>query len=318
MMTRFLLMPLIVVAASFGACSRDRAGAESPLPAAAQQVGPAASGRLAGMLPAANEVQGWAYTRAPQSYGADDLWKAIDGAADGFVTYGMQEAVLANYRQSGTGNEAAIEIYEMKDPLNAYGKYSEERNPDYRFMDVGNEGYSGGSSVNFWKGRYYVKMTSFQANATVEQEMVKLARAMASKITVAGTEPPQLSCFPKQNQMPHTTRYLPKDVLGQSYLTNGFEARYKAGTNEWRLVLVALDSPATAQDAMSRYRQSVSKDEKNARQLTAPGDGGFAAKDRFYGNIGAVRRGRYLVVSLGAADEVLARKQLAEFVASIK
>ena len=317
MQKRTWVVPLVLAAAMFGACGRDRT-AEGQPPTAAQQVGPAASGHLAGMLPAANEVQGWAHTRAPQSYGADDLWKAIDGAADGFVTYGVQEAVLASYRQAGTGNEAAIEIYEMKDPLNAYGKYSEERNPDYRFMDVGNEGYSGGSSVNFWKGRYYVKMTSFQANATVEQEMVKLARAMASKITVAGTEPPQLSCFPKQHQMPHTTRYLPRDVLGQSYLTNGFEARYKAGTSEWRLVLVALDDAATAQDAMARYRRSVSKDEKNARQLTAPGDGGFAAKDRFYGNIGAVRKGRYLVVSLGAADEVLAGKQLAEVVASIE
>jgi len=38
-----------------------------------------------------------------------------------------------------------------------------------------------------------------------------------------------------------------------------------------------------ASDAMARDRQSVSRDENNATQLTGPGDGGFAAKDRFYG-----------------------------------
>jgi hypothetical protein len=315
---RFVPMPLILAAALFGACGPDRTAAENQTRTAAQQVGAAASGHLPAMLPAANEVQGWSPSRAPQSYTADDLWKAIDGAADGFVAYGVQEVVIAKYRNAGTGSEAAVEIYQMKDPLNAYGKYSEERNPDYRFIDVGNEGYSGGSTVNFWKGAYYVKMTSFQANQAVEQDIVKLARRVAAKVSIAATEPPELSCFPRQNQISHTTRYLPKDVLGQTYFTRGFEARYKAGTNESRLVLIVLDSAAIAQDAMARYRQSVSKDENTTRALTAPGEGGFAAKDRFYGNLAAVRSGKHIVVALGTADEALAGKQLAEAVANIK
>ena len=62
---------------------------------------------------------------------AENLWELIDGAADGFVTYGVQEVVTADYAQAGTGYEAVIEVYQMKDPLNAYGKYSEERNPEY-------------------------------------------------------------------------------------------------------------------------------------------------------------------------------------------
>jgi hypothetical protein len=161
-------------------------------------------------------------------------------------------------------------------------------------------------------------MTSFQANQAVEQEMVKLARSVAAKVSMAGTEPPELSYLPRQNQVSHTTRYLPKDVLGQTYLTNGFEARYKAGTTESRLVLIVLGSPSAARDAMTRYRQSVSKDEKNTRALTAPGEGGFAAQDRFYGHLAAVRQGKHIVVALGTADEAQARKQLAEVVARIK
>jgi hypothetical protein len=111
-------------------------------------------------------------------------------------------------------------------------------------------------------------------------------------------EPLELSYFPKPNQIPHTSRYLPKDVLGQSYFTNGFEARYKAGTKESRLVLIVLDTPAQAQDVMARYRQSVSKDGKNTRDLPTPGEGGFAGKDRFYGNLAAVRQGRHMVSHL--------------------
>ena len=318
MMTRFALIPLILSAALFGACSRDKAADKNQTPTPPPQAGASASDHLPVMLPAANEVQGWTQSGAPRSYTADNLWEAIDGAADGFVAYGVQEVVSAQYKQAGTGNEAAVEIYQMKDPLNAYGKYSEERHPDYRFIDVGNEGYSGATTVNFWKGAYYVKITSFQRNDAVEQEMVKLGRSVAAKVSIAGTEPPELSYFPKQNQIPHTARFLPKDVLGQSYFTNGFEARYKAGTAESRVVLVVLDTPASAQDAMARYRQSVSKDGKNTRDLTALGEGGFAGKDRFYGNLAAARQGKYIVVALGTADDAVARKQLAEVVANIK
>ena len=317
-MKRLVLIPLILAAAVFDACGRGQTAAKNETPAAVPQTRAAASRRLFAMLPAANQVQGWTVSRAPQSYTADNLWEAIDGAADGFVAYGVQEVVTANYKQAGTGNEAAVEIYQMKDALNAYGKYSEERNTDYRFIDVGNEAYSGGTSLNFWKGAYYVKITSFQPNDALAQEMVKLARSVAAKVSETGTEPPELSYFPKPNQIPHTSRYLPKDVLGQTYFTNGFEARYKAGTKESRLVLIVLDTPARAQEAIARYRQSVSKDGKNTRDVPTPGEGGFAGKDRFYGTLAAVRHGKHIVVALGTVDEETARKQLAQIADNIK
>ena len=96
------------------------------------------------------------------------------------------------------------------------------------------------------------------------------------------------------------------------------EARYKAGTKQSRLVLIVLDTPAQAQDAIARYRQSVSKDGKNTKGLPAPGEGGFAGKDRFYGNLAAVRQGKHVVIALGTVDEETARKQLAQLSGNIK
>jgi len=270
------------------------------------------------MLPAGDEAQGWTVSRPPRSFTADTLWELIDGAADSFLAYGVQEVVTTEYQHAVTGGEAIIEIYQMKDALNAYGKYSEERNPDYRFIDVGNEGYSGGTSLNFWKGAYYAKITAFRQKGTTEQETLKLARAVVAKVPGAAAEPRELSYLPKQNQLPHTTRYMPKDVLGRSYFSNGFEARYKAGTRESRVVLIVLDSPEAAQDALGRYRQSITKDGKNVRDLAGPGEGGFAGTDGFYGNLVAVRRGKHVVVALGAADAGAACKQLAEVVENIK
>ncbi len=317
-MKRFVLIPLILAAAVFDGCGRDQSTARNETPAAMPKGGGSASRHLSAMLPAPHEVQGWTVFGEPKSYTAENLWEAIDGAADGFLAYGVQEVVTAHYKQAGTGFEAAIEIYQMKNALNAYGKYSEERSADYRFIDVGNEAYTGGTSLNFWKGAYYVKLISFQPNEALEQALVNLARSVAAKVSDAGAEPVELSYFPKQDQIPRTTRYLPKDVLGQTCFSTGFEARYKAGAKESRLVLIVLDTPAQARDAMARYRQSLSKDGNDTRDLVTPGEGGFAGKDRFYGNLAAVRQGRRVVVALGTVDEATARRQLAQMVGNIR
>ena len=58
----------------------------------------------------------------------------------------------------------------------------------------------------------------------------------------------------------------------------------------------------------------VAKDGTNTRDLPTPGEGGFAGKDRFYGNLAAVRQGKYIIVALGTADEDTARKRLAQIV----
>jgi hypothetical protein len=163
-----------------------------------------------------------------------------------------------------------------------------------------------------------VKVTGFEEKPALEQEMTKLAQAVAGKVTVRGAAPAELSYFPKENQLPHTIVYLPKDVLAQSYFTNGFEARYKAGDKEYKLVLVSLESQATAQDALSRYRQYVTKSGKDVRELRAPGEGGFAARDNFYGNVAAVRAGKNIVVALGAASEDVGKKLAAEVLRNVK
>lgn len=255
---------------------------------------------------------------APRSFKPANLYEFIDGAADGYLTYGVQEVATADYSQESTGFQAVIDIYQMQDPLNAFGIYSEERNPGYSFMKIGNEGYSGGTSVNFWSGPYYVKITTFDEKDALKQEMTRLAAAVAGKVTAPGAEPVEVSYFPKKDLLPHSTTYIPRDVLAQSYLTNGFEAKYKSGDKESKLVLISLDSPSAAQDALARYRQFESTNGSAANDLKTPGDGGFSGKDSFYGNMLAVRAGKNLVVALGMASEDAGKTMAAELLGNIK
>ncbi len=310
-MKRLLLVTLVVSALGLASCGGNEPASKDDAASAAPGSGKAASSELLALLPSAGEVPGWSISRGPRAFDADSLWELINGAADGFVAYGVQEVVTADYKHAGAGHEAVIEIYRMKDPLHAFGKYSEERYPDYRFLDVGNEGYSGGTSVNFWTGPYYVKVTTFKEDEVLNEELVKLARSVAGKVTDPGAEPAELSCLPKENQVTHTTKYLAKDVLAQSYFTGGFEAQYKAGGKESKVVLIPMAGPAEAGEALGRYREAVGG-AKGARALRGVGEEGFAAADSFYGTIVAARQGRHVAVALGAATEDAGRKQVAD------
>jgi hypothetical protein len=316
-MRNLLAVTLVLAAAGLAACGGGQPAAKKDAPPAAGAAANVPAPLLA-LLPAKDEVPGWAFSKAPRAFNPDNLFELIDGAADGFVAYGVQQMVTADYTQAGTGYQAVIEAYQMKDPLNAFGKYSEERSPDSQFLEVGNEGYSGGTSVNFWAGQFYVKVTTFEDKEPIRQEILKLAKAVAGKVSTPGAAPAELAWFPKENQVPHTAKYIPKDVLAQSYLANGFEAKYKGGAKDHKVVVIGADDAAAARESLTRYRQSVEKSGKGVKTIAAPGEGGFVGRDSFYGNVVAVRSGKTIVVSLGAPTEDVGRKQLAEVVRNIR
>ncbi len=319
-MKRTLTTALVLGVVALAACGGNRAADNKETAAAAPAAaGNAATSPVVSLLPGKGELPAWNVSKPARVFTADNLWEAIDGAADGFVAYGVQQMVTAEYSHPATGAQAVVELYQMKDALNAYGKYSEERNPDYEFIKVGNEGYSGGASVNFWVGQYYAKITTFEEKEAVKPELAKLAQAIASKVPSPGAEPREVAYFPKEYQVAHSTKYIPRDVLAQGYLANGFETRYKTGEKkESKLILVTLDNDAAAQDALGRYRQFVAKNGKDIKDLKAPGEGGFAGKDSFYGNLAAVRSGRSVVVALGTPSEQIGAKQIGELLANMK
>jgi len=317
-MKKLTIFILLVAGLALASCARKESPTKQEPQASESAAASPVSPQLLALLPANNEVAGWAMSQKPRSFKAGDLYEYIDGAADGFLTYDFQEVASADFKQAGTGYEAVVDIYEMRDPLNAFGKYAEERNPSYSFLKIGNEGYSGGTAVNFWTGPYYVKIAAFDEKDAIAREMVKLARAIASKVKHQAAEPAEFAWFPKANQLPHTALYLPKDVLAQSYLANGFEVKYKAGGKEYKMTLINLDTPADAQAALVRYRQFVATAGKDVKEIKAPGEGGFAGKDSFYGDMAAVRSGNRIAVALGVASQEDGVKAITGLLANIK
>ena len=294
---RWCVLFLIAFAAS---CSAPREPSEKSeaTPAQAPELAPL-SRELSALLPESGAVQGWSQGAEVRFFGPGNLWEYIDGAAEGYLSYGFQEVVTAEYSGPDEQSQTVVDIYRMKDPRNAFGIYTQELNPESEIRRVGVEGYIGGTSLNFWSGPFYVKITVFQEREDLKQEMMKFAEFISRKIGTPGSVPSEVEYFPKEDLVPRSIRYLAKDVLGQSYLSEGFEARYRQGSGEFKIVVISLPDSAQGREALAKYREFIASGGQVQQELTTPADGGFAGKDSFYGNMAAVRQGNHMVVLLG-------------------
>lgn len=316
-MKKIIAPCLLLAGICLASCSGKQSGpgrTEEPLspPTAGMSSEPSA------LLPAPGEVPGWTISQKASIYGPENLWQFIDGAADRYLVYGFEEAAASEYAQEGTGSRMLIDIYRMKNPLNAYGIYTQERSPDCRYAKVGNEGYSTGTTLNFWAGPYYVKITAFEEKEAIGQEMTRLAGAVAAKVTVPGVEPAEIGYFPRTDLLPGTMTYVPANVLGQSYFVNGFEAKYRSQGIDYRMILIALESPVAAKRAIARYREFLSGGGRSVTDLAAPGQGGIAGTERYYGNIIAIRASRYIAMVLGGLPENRGKRLIEELLQNVR
>jgi hypothetical protein len=252
-----------------------------------------------------DKVPGWARSPKITMYGAASLWEYINGAAEQYLAYEFQDLATATYTRAA-GGTATVEIYRMADLVHAYGIYAQELSPTATRVAVGVEGRAGKNSLKFWSGDFYVKVTSPFASTAPQADVLELAKAVAAGLGAPGKPPAQLAWFPPAGLVADSIKFVPADALGQSMFANAFEAKYAGTPEPSTLVVVSFPSADASRGALAKYESFLGGSAKGARKLPGPGDGGFTAKEGYYGLIVAVRTGSTLVISLGASSEAAA------------
>ncbi|MGD9076239.1 MAG: hypothetical protein PVJ69_13570 [Desulfobacteraceae bacterium] len=218
---------------------------------------------LRALMPKDAESPGWQAVSSPQFFEAQNLWEYINGQAEMYIDYGFHLVVTLEYRSMDGTRSMAIEIFQMKNPKHAFGIYAAERSFDDRPINIGGQGYIGENVLNFWKAQYYVKLTSFQVSSDTKEILMMLASVIAAKIKGTYSEPELFACFPKENRVQMSERFIPKNFLGQSFLENGYRVEYKKGGNSYQVFLVKNVSREKAEEAFAKYEDFLkSQNEK--------------------------------------------------------
>jgi len=209
---------------------------------------------MAVALPGADALTGWEMVSEPENYGPENLWDYINGQAEFYLNYGFVRVDAAEYRKQSGSPSVIVEIYQMASPEDAFGIFAAERNPEDRQIEVGSGGYLGSNVLNFWQGKNYIKLTSFEAGAGNEDALIALARETSAVMPAGSGELEAFSYFPEEGRIEAGERYIAQSFLGQGYLNRVYRVDYEgSGGGTFQLFLTRFDSNDEARAALVRY-----------------------------------------------------------------
>jgi hypothetical protein len=97
-------------------------------------------------------------------YDSKGLFDYVDGAAPIYIERKFRRLAAAEMT-TPDGGELTCDIYDMAAPENAKSIFDKERSPAAKAVDGWPEAIMGPKSLVFRNGRYYVKLTAFDAKA---------------------------------------------------------------------------------------------------------------------------------------------------------
>jgi len=266
----------------------------------AQSPGPrtsdAAQKQFVGLLH--EPLPGHARAQAPPAfYNPDSLYQYIDGGADIYLLYDFKNLLHQDFKSGAA--ELTVDIYQMDNTEDAFGIYSAERSPTYKFISTGVEGYRDKGVLNFIEDHYYTKLSASGANA--DTLLDQFARLLSERIGGMRTLPALLEKLPRENRVPHSEQYMRKDPLGHAFLAPAYVVAYAQGKQESKLVVSVANN---AQEAKSRLEQLAKHFKESGECAPAPelGEGGIRARNTYEGRLIARTRGRYVIALLNPPD----------------
>ena len=237
----------------------DFLGEPDPPRPGAGAAGPAKFEGAGVVMPRGADVPGWKLKQGPDYYDSSNLYEVINGAAAGYLAYGFKQMAKADYAPDGIPftEEIVVEAYQMKSPLAAYGKWSEERSSCDPTDRDKPPGCSRGSDRILYQGQWFIKVTTYDDSPAAVAELHKLATAIAKRTPGDAKVPDDADRLPADNRKDHSVVYRPKGLLGIGSLGDGFQADYEKGEAQWSLFFKRLDKPPRTAELLARLRHDA-------------------------------------------------------------
>ena len=124
---------------------------------------------------------------------------------------------------------------------------------------------------------------------------MKAATAVAARLPGDARLPRLLQAFPTNGKVPHSEKYLRRNVLGYPFLECAYAADYTLGGKKHGAYILDPGGEAKARSMLSDYLMSQGK--AGGPKAGLP----VAAQDPHHGPITMLQSGRFLIVAVGSA-----------------
>ena len=248
-------------------------------------------------LPRQQEAPGWKLDEDPIVIPGDHLTTYLDGEAGHFARYDMLDLTIGKYSALAGGGFATVEIYRFPDFIKAFGAYSMRKQGTFHILNLQNESFQNGHSIQLWRGAFYVRVVGAPA-----EELLKLAASVADKMPAAPGKPAVFAFLPENFRVPNSERYSAESGLGQPYLANSFQAAFNINNDPIDGLVIPAANKNAAAAILNAYRTLFVRNGKLLDPIPNLGEDNFTAEDKFLGRAVAFRIDRFVVVFNGFQD----------------
>lgn len=260
------------------------------------------------------EMPEWALAEEAAEYNPETLFQYIDGAAEIYLAYDFQTLIVAQFKKQDSEASLSIEIYDMGNDKHSFGIYSAERYPGNRFIPLGVQGYEEDGALNFFVGRYYVKLLCFDCESEPQALLKKTAEKIVKTAGDKGQFPRLLRAFPREGLVSNSEKFILRNFLGYDFLHDGYTAEYMLDDMEFECFVIEGKTSSEAQKTLKKYV------EEKRNQTVQEIPGGFRIEDPFNHTIFLTEVDRYIcgVMRLEKTEESIGDKYFRELVKNVK
>jgi hypothetical protein len=221
------------------------------------------------------QIEGWKCALEESAYNPNNLFDAIDGAADLYLEYDFVDLHIGRYTKDNL--EIKVELYRHGSAVDAFGIYSQERFADYHFIEIGVQGYSEKGALNFLSGIYYIKISTIQEGASAQEGMLLIAKAVEKHLHQANSLPSMLSVFPPRHKKAYSEQYVSKNFLGYSPLKAAFVASYN-DDSPFKAFIIKFSTPDEALKTLANFvnalpRNATRQEIRGKQEIQDPNNG---------------------------------------------
>lgn len=202
------------------------------------------------------DVSGWESASDVLIYDADNLWEYINGAAELFVSFGVQSCRTTDLASGDL--IVTVDLYDMGTPLNAFGVYNQEASGEtVALADAVSAMISPPYQALLLKGHTYAKVNVFEGELDLETGQ-QLLEALAAALPGETSLPEELALLPDQGKVAGTDAYQAEAFLGLGELSNCVFADYALdGEESWKGFVVTPDAASEVWEALAGAWEST-------------------------------------------------------------
>ncbi|MGE5141131.1 MAG: DUF6599 family protein [Rudaea sp.] len=251
---------LLLIGVWLAGCAGLPQPSATPMP-----IRPTGPGLLQDVFKGTDRIAGWTSSGEARFYNPENLFDLVDGQADAFFAYEMQQVAVRRY-ENPDGKRMDVEVWQVAKPADAYGLFTAGLSGEPAAM--GNEGdIETGLRLSFWQASFVVhvgarqkvedsQLTSF-ATAIAEALPKGGARpALVDRLPVSGLQARRFVFFHKEISVQDQLWLGGKNALGLSLDTDCLLARYDVAGQAARLLIVAYPSAERAATGLAALQSA--------------------------------------------------------------